>query len=117
MVTLDVTLQKSISKEKSGVEYWNIFANGKRAGKAFIEIVSDKTLGKCPMIQIFLNKQSQGKGIGSIAYKKACKLSQYKTIYAEMRKSNIASIKAAKHAGFVEKVIPGKKQVVMVWDR
>jgi len=121
-----IVLEKSTSKEKAGIEYWSIFSDGKRAGKVFIELVADKSLGaasnaksdgKVAKIQIFLNKQSQGKGIGSAAYGKACELSRHKVIYANMRKTNTASIKAACNAGFVERVIPGDRQVTMVWKR
>ena len=64
----------------------------------------------------FINQKSQGQGIGRIAYQKACKESKYLEIYASMKKSNIASIRAAFAAGF--KIVPSaSNQVVMLWPK
>jgi hypothetical protein len=100
-----------------GGEYWIIIAWGKRAGKAYINIVDDPARGPHPSFHIFLNKQSQGRRVGSYAYKKCCEASSYDTIYAHMRKSNIASIKSAKFAGFTDATTPCDNQYVMVWNR
>jgi hypothetical protein len=96
-----------------GGKFWHIFHQGVRAGKVFINYDNDT---KKAEIQIFLNQKSQGKGIGRIAYRKACEDSKYQEIYALMRKSNIASIKAALAAGFKE--IPSKtNQTTMLWQK
>jgi hypothetical protein len=93
--------------------FWHIFHQSVRAGKVFINY--DKDTDKAD-IQIFINRKSQGKGIGRIAYKKACEESKYSKIYASMRKDNIASIKAAVAAGFQE--IPSTSgQMAMLWQK
>jgi Acetyltransferase (GNAT) domain len=97
----------------SGGYFWHIFHNDIRAGKIFINY--DKETNKAE-IQIFINRKSQGKGIGRIAYKNACEESKYNKIYATMRKDNIASIKAALAAGFKE--IPSSGgQMTMLWQK
>jgi hypothetical protein len=101
----------------TGGHYWNIFANDKRAGKVFINLIDEELLGKHPSLQIFLNKNSQGKHIGRYAYSQACLLSQYDTIYAHMSKKNISSIKSAIAAGFIEVFADITKQVIMQWTR
>lgn len=101
----------------AGGHYWSIFANDKRAGKVFINLIDEEPLGKHPSLQIFLNKNSQGKHIGRYAYSQACLLSQYDTIYAHMSKRNISSIKSAIAAGFIEVFAGMTKQVIMQWTR
>lgn len=100
-----------------GGESWKIEVNNKRVGVIFINLIDELPIGKHPSIQIFLNKTSQGKGIGRIAYKLACDKSKYDIIYAHMRKSNIASKKAAIAAGFKELKIPKYTQLIMIWKR
>lgn len=97
------------------LRYWHIFSEGKRAGKVYIDLADDEILGKHNAIQIFLNKASQGKGIGRLGYKIACETSGFSEIYAHMRKSNIASKKAALAAGFVEVKNEKLIQLVLVW--
>jgi len=101
----------------AGGESWKIEVNNKRVGVIFINLIDELPIGKHPSIQIFLNKTSQGKGIGRIAYKLACDKSKYDIIYAHMRKSNIASKKAAIAAGFKELKIPKYTQLIMIWKR
>jgi L-amino acid N-acyltransferase YncA len=98
-------------------EAWIVKAHGKRAGTAYINIVEDLFRGKHASFHIFLNKTNQGRKIGRRAYQLACTYSQYSTIYAHMRKSNIASYKAAIYAGFVDATLPGEKQLVLAWSR
>lgn len=111
----EIILQKGKGTKKSGGSegghYWNIFWKEKRAGKIYINLSSEGI----PLIQIFLNKKSQGKGIGRIAYRLACEESSYDTIYAHMRKNNIASRKAAQYAGFAP--YDTTPQMVMKWVR
>jgi RimJ/RimL family protein N-acetyltransferase len=106
-----------LEKSKSKPDYWHIYDGKKRAGKVFIEVIDEFPFGKHCAIQIFVNKENQGEGIGSVAYKKACMQSGYGRIYAHMRKSNIASKKAAEHAGFKEIVKKGDKQLTLVWKK
>ncbi|HBO5727300.1 GNAT family N-acetyltransferase [Pseudomonas aeruginosa] len=101
----------------AGGEAWIILANGKRAGIAYINMVDDPVRGLHPSFHVFLNRPSQGRQIGRVAYERCCALSQYDVVYAHMRKSNIASRKAAEYAGFVEAAEPDDAQSVMVWYR
>ena len=100
-----------------GGDAWIILAQGKRAGTAYISMVEDPIRGKHPSFHVFLNRPSQGRQIGRIAYEHCCVASQHNVIYAHMRKSNIASRKASEHAGFVEATAPEDSQLVMVWRR
>ncbi|WP_223523689.1 MULTISPECIES: class I SAM-dependent methyltransferase [unclassified Pseudomonas] len=100
-----------------GGEAWIILANGKRAGAAYINIVDDPIRGLHASFHVFLNRPSQGRQIGRIAYLRCCALSQHDVIYAHMRKSNTSSRKAAEHAGFVDATGPDDSQLVLVWHR
>jgi RimJ/RimL family protein N-acetyltransferase len=97
--------------------FWKIMYNGKSAGKVFINWIDIEPIGKHASIQIFLNKGSQGKHIGRIAYERACDLSEYREVYAHMRKTNLASYKSAIAAGFKERKIAGISQRLMRWVR
>lgn len=100
-----------------GGEAWVILADGKRAGTAYINVVDDSIRGLHASFHVFLNRPSQGRQIGRAAYLRCCLLSQYDVVYAHMRKSNVASRKAAEHAGFVDATRPGESQLVLVWNR
>lgn len=100
-----------------GGEAWIILASGKRAGTAYINVVDDAIRGPHASFHVFLNRPSQGRQIGRIAYQRCCALSQYDVVYAHMRKSNTASRKAAEHAGFVDATGPDDSQLVLVWHR
>lgn len=96
--------------------YWRIRLNGISAGKVFINWINEAPYGEHASIQIFLNKAHQGRGIGPVAYRQACELSGYEVVYAHMRKSNIASQKAAVRAGFKLDTTP-QQQLTMVWRK
>lgn len=100
-----------------GGEAWSIFAEGKRAGSVYINMVEDPIRGRHASFHVFLNRPSQGRQIGREAYRFCCSESQHDVIYAHMRKSNVASRKAAEHAGFVDASAQGDTQLVMVWRR
>jgi len=100
-----------------GGEAWIILANGKRAGTAYINMVNDPIRGLHPSFHVFLNRPSQGRQIGRIAYQRCCMISKHDVVYAHMRKSNNASRKAAEHAGFVEATVLEDSQLVLVWRR
>ena len=103
---------------KSGAEnYWHIITADGQAGRVFIKLVDEPPFGQHHNIQIFLNKAHQGQGIGSIAYKMACDASGHPKIYAHMRKSNIASRRAAEKAGFEALDLPGMRQLSLVWQK
>lgn len=114
----------SLVKAKGSIErgggpggyYWHIKVSNKRAGYVFINIIKDEFFDQHPSIQIHINQSERGKHIGRIAYKMACEQSGYNKVYAHMRKSNIASKKAAEEAGFIvvdDNRIP---QLAMVWN-
>lgn len=117
----DVELISGKGSKKSGGgvggHYWNVFAKGVRAGKIFINWINQEPLGEHASIQIFLNKPSQGKHIGRHAYEMACHSSRYDEVYAYMSKKNLASIRSAKAAGFVQILADTTAQVLMKWTR
>jgi len=100
-----------------GGEKWRIDYLGQRAGEVFINVIDEAPVGKHASIQIYLNAKSQGKGIGRLGYELACRASQHSVIYAHMRKSNLASRKAAEAAGFVDATPPEVVQLLMKWTR
>ena len=100
-----------------GGEKWRIEVGGVRAGEVFINLIDEPPLGAHASIQIYLNIKSQGRGIGRVAYLKACQLSQHNTVYAHMRKSNVPSRHAAEAAGFVDATPIGYNQLIMKRDR
>ena len=113
---VSLPLTDRTGKYSSG-ESWKIMYNNQRAGIVFIKEIDEKPIGKHASIQIYLNKPSQSKGIGSIAYSKAVKASKYKEIYAHMRKSNIASKRAAENAGFVDATPSDYRQLIMKFKK
>lgn len=100
-----------------GGEKWRIEVGNTRAGEVYINLIDEPPLGYHASLQIYLNIKSQGRGIGRIGYTKACQLSAHETIYAHMRRSNIASRRAAEAAGFIEATPPGFKQLILCWTR
>jgi GNAT acetyltransferase-like protein len=100
-----------------GGHSWIITSRGERAGVIFINFINEPPVGAHASIQIYLNQKSQGRGIGRIAYRKASEASRYDTIYAHMRKANIASRRAAEEAGFSDASPAGFTQLIMRWDR
>lgn len=100
-----------------GGHAWRIEVDGKRAGVVFINWIDEAPVGEHASIQIYLNEVSQGRQIGPVAYRQACKASNYDVIYAHMRKSNVASRRAAEKVGFKEDNRLGHSQLLMVWQR
>jgi hypothetical protein len=100
-----------------GGECWRIELHQKRVGIVFINLIDQDPVGLHASIQIYLNAKNIGLGIGRVAYGLACKSSQYTVIYAHMRKSNIASRKAANFAGFVDATPSSCKQLILRWCR
>lgn len=100
-----------------GGEAWTIEAAGERAGTVFINMIDEPPLGSHASLQIFLNRESQGRQIGRHAYRAACLASQYDVIYAHMRKSNIASRRAAEEAGFEDVTPKDHTQLILRFVR
>lgn len=98
-------------------EAWRIEAWEKRAGVIFTNMIETEPIGRHASIQIFLNTVSQGRHIGSIAYRMACELSRHDVIYAHMRKSNTPSIRAATNAGFEDATPKDAVQKTMVYRK
>lgn len=114
--TASVELRPGRGDAKARVEkYWHVYADGHRAGRVFIKLADEPPFGRHHSIQIFLNQAARGRGIGSIAYGLACQASGYREIYAHMRKSNLASRRAAEKAGFGPVDSPGGRQLSLVW--
>lgn len=113
----DIQLVSGKGSGKEVLFYWHIFTEKQRRGYVSIIESEFEGIGSGPSIQIFINKKDQGKHIGSCAYEAACITSGLPEIFAHMRKSNIASKKAAMNAGFViDKRYTGA-QLLMVWLR
>lgn len=116
-VSLEATTGGADTGGGPGGEAWRIFLEGQSAGRVFINLIDEAPFGQHASIQIYLNTKSQGRGIGRLGYRRACEASSYDRIYAHMRKSNLASAKAAEAAGFVDVTPPGAIQKVMAWRR
>lgn len=99
-----------------GGRYWHVLADVKRIGCVFINVAPSKS-GNRPSLQIFLSAHSRGKGYGREAYRLACEASGFPEIYIEMRKSNLASRRAALAAGFIIDKTARGHQLAMVWRR
>lgn len=97
----------------SGGSFWHIYHQDSRAGSVFVNYNVESEQAS---IQIFLNRKSQSRGIGRIAYRRACEECGHSEVYAFMKRNNIASLRAATAAGFRE-VPPYTGQVTMIWKR
>src|ERR1700722_7237391 len=83
-----------------GGPYWHIYLDAARVGYVYINVIDEPPFGKHASIQIHINETHRGRGIGRVAYKLACEQSGHDEIIATMRKSNLASQRAAAQAGF-----------------
>ncbi len=100
-----------------GGEAWHICHSGEKVGDVYINLIDEPPLGPHASIQIYLNRRNQGLGIGRVGYRLASEASRYDTIYAHMRKANVASRRAAEEAGYVDASPSGFTQLIMRWDR
>ena len=98
-------------------EYWHVTVNGTRAGFVYINVIDEPPIGSHASIQIQLNKTEQDRRVGRVAYRAAVNDSEFDEVYAHMRKSNIASRKAAEYAGFAEVTEVPTAQLLMRWRR
>ncbi|MFN0024383.1 MAG: GNAT family N-acetyltransferase [Parvularculaceae bacterium] len=96
---------------------WEIYVGDEIAGEVFINRVDEGAHKGEAFIEIYLNRENQGRKIGRTAYRLAAEQSSYDTVHAVMRKSNNASWRAAEEAGFVDATPPGGKQKAMLWRR
>jgi predicted acetyltransferase len=107
---------KQPPKAKPKEKYWHIHAGKLRAGHIAIKESHSDELGDHYSVDIHINQRMRGKGIGKAAYKQASIKSGYPVIYAHMRKSNVASQKAAEAAGYKVIEVPGDNQLTMKWE-
>jgi hypothetical protein len=117
----DVRLERGKgSKERGagpGGGFWHIYVGDIRAGSIYINVIDEPPIGEHASIQIQVNQTWQGRGVGRVAYRLASEASDHDTVYAHMRKSNLASRTAAAHAGYTPIDDESVRQLVMVWKR
>jgi len=99
------------SSATNGKRLWCVYAGKARVGRVSIERISPST----GYVDILISVKHRGRGIGSAAFRKACEESGYAKVIAEVRKSNTASIKALRNAGFRESGETKSKQLVFAW--
>ena len=96
--------------------YWHIYHGGNRAGSVSIDF-SEEGTARDASINVQLNQRSRGRGIGTVAFRRACELSGLKEIVASIRKGNIGSRIAAERAGFIPLENQPSGELLMVWRR
>ncbi|HEV2891155.1 MAG TPA: GNAT family N-acetyltransferase [Frankiaceae bacterium] len=100
-----------------GGAFWHIYQGRTRAGSVWINRIDHPSIGEHHSLSIELNRTSRGRGVGREAYRLAAEASGHDELWLHMRKSNIASRRAAEHAGFAVVDVPGERQLVMRWRR
>lgn len=100
-----------------GGAFWHVRFRGAPAGRAFINYHESDSGEPRPSVTVMLNQKSQGRGIGTIAFRRAAELSPYVEVYATVAKKNVASRTALERAGFrpVEGWTGG--ELYLVWKR
>lgn len=100
-----------------GEFYWHVFIGDSRAGRAWIAYHETDLGEPHPSVTVMLNKNSRGRGIGTIAFRRAAELSPYDEVFATVARKNIASRKALARAGFVTAASKKGSELYMVWRR
>lgn len=97
--------------------FWHVRLHGEPAGRAYINYYESDSGKPRPSVTVMLNQKSRGRGIGTIAFRKAAELSPYDEVYATVAKKNAASRIALERAGF--KPVKGWKggEMYLVWKR
>src|SRR5207245_8928029 len=88
-----------------------------RVGIVYINVIKEDRFSTQASIQIHLNQNQRGRGIGRVAYRLACEQSHHDVIIAHMQKNNLPSQRAASAAGFVIVDNPRIRQLAMQWTR
>lgn len=101
----------------SGGSYWHIYVGEERAGYVFINVIDELPFGQHASIQISVNAKHCNRRIGRVAYRLACEQSEHDEVVAHMRKSNLASKRAAEEAGFTVVEDENIPQMAMIWRR
>ena len=107
-IASDVKIIPMSSKDNN----WWVEAGGSRAGRVRIEQAD-----RGPSLQIFLNKKHQGRKIGRVANRLAAEASGHNSVFATLRKSNVASRRALEEAGFKDVTSSKDRQMLMRWDK
>lgn len=114
----DVSLREGKGSPNRGAgpggEYWHVQVSGRRVGYVYVNVIDEPPIGQHASLQIQIAKAWQGRGVGRVAYALAVKASHHFIIYLHMRRSNVASARAAECAGFREYVDPEIRQHVMI---
>lgn len=117
----DVELRPGKGSPKSGGGpggfFWHVYSGGVKAGRAWINCHETEQGGTEPSVTVMLNQQSHGRGIGTIAFRRAAELSPYDEVYATVAKKNTASRNALERAGFVTAEHQKSQELTMVWRR
>lgn len=100
----------------SGGQYWHIHYQGERVGRVYISLTKNEAELQ-PFITVEINQKNRGVGIGTLVFRTASESSNYDRVFAEMRKSNVASQVAASRAGFVLDPTYKGNQLRLVWER
>jgi RimJ/RimL family protein N-acetyltransferase len=96
---------------------WQLLHQGRRAGTVSILCYEENGQVVKGSIDVQLNAKSRGRGIGTIAFRRASELSGLPEVFACIRKNNIASRIAAERAGFKPTVDQPSAELNMVWRR
>ena len=95
---------------------WFVQCEGQRAGRVTVVRQEHPTRlqGK---IDVQLNQHSRGRGIGTVAFRRASELSGCDEVFAIIAKSNTASWLAATRAGFVRIADDSSGELCLVWTK
>lgn len=97
--------------------FWHVKFRGEPAGRAYINYHESDSGKPRPSVTVMLNQRSRGRGIGTLAFRRAAELSPYAEVYATVAKKNTASRIALERAGF--KPVQGYTggELYLVWKR
>lgn len=110
MSTKQVRLKEATSIKKYE-QYWHVYYAKARVGKIYTE---KRKGGEELWLNMFINERFQGKGIGSAALNQVCVRIGKQPLYAEIKKSNIASQRVFKKVGFkFAKETPSGQDILM----
>jgi RimJ/RimL family protein N-acetyltransferase len=96
--------------------YWRVLCSGESAGHVSINCLQGGVEVDAS-IDVQLNRRNRGRGIGTIAFQRACELSGLTEVLASIRKGNIASQIAVERAGFVPLEDERSGELLMIWRR
>lgn len=98
-------------------KFWHVFIEDGRAGRAWINERRFPDGASYAALTIELNEAVRGRGIGRVTYALAAEASGHDVVWLHMRRSNVASRRAAEYAGFQVVDAPTDPQLVMRWNR